>query len=221
MLTKLAHGLGASPEWSFTDIWGLDDEVLDAQTPMFTAPVIALLFLFPSKEDAEARKLPADESAAIPVYFLRQVRSLGNACGTIGVIHSLANLAKSGFPILGSGALQNFIDKTKDKTPEERGDLLAFDEEIRKIHDGFAQQGQTEAPGEGDRVDFHFISFLNVDNHVWSLDGMRAQPTDRGATSQETFLKDCAKIIKSEWLEKNKEEKLFSVIALTQLSEDD
>jgi hypothetical protein len=33
--------------------------------------VIALLFLFPSKEDAEARKLPADESAAIPVYFLR------------------------------------------------------------------------------------------------------------------------------------------------------
>lgn len=90
---------------------------------------------------------------------------------------------------LGSGALQNFIDKTKDKTPEERGDLLAFDEEIRKIHDGFAQQGQTEAPGEGDRVDFHFISFLNVDNHVWSLDGMRAQPTDRGATSQETFLK--------------------------------
>lgn len=32
---------------------------------------------------------------------------------------------------------------------------------------------------------------------------------------------DAAKAIKSEWLEKNKDEKLFSVIALTQLSEDD
>jgi ubiquitin carboxyl-terminal hydrolase L3 len=157
------------------------------------------------------------------VVSCRQVRSLGNACGTIGVIHSLANLAKSGFPILGtkppaaetvgsrsrlltlegvccvvclvcvgSGALQNFIDKTKEKTPEERGDLLAYDEEIRKIHDGFAQQGQTDAPGEDDHVAFHFISFLNINNHVWSLDGMRAQPTDRGTTSQETFLKVCA-----------------------------
>jgi hypothetical protein len=93
---------------------------------------------------------------------------------------------------LGSGALQHFIDKTKEKTPEERGDLLAYDEEIRKIHDGFAQQGQTDAPGEDDHVAFHFISFLNINNHVWSLDGMRAQPTDRGTTSQETFLKVCA-----------------------------
>jgi len=43
----------------------------------------------------------------------------------------------------GAGALQNFLEKTKDKTPEERGRLLAYEEEIRKIHDGFAQQGQT------------------------------------------------------------------------------
>jgi hypothetical protein len=38
----------------------------------------------------------------LPQRSCRQVRSLGNACGTIGVIHSLANLAKSGFPILGT-----------------------------------------------------------------------------------------------------------------------
>jgi hypothetical protein len=48
---------------------------------------------------------------------------------------------------------------------------------------------QWQTPGEHDHVNFHFISFLNIDNHVWSLDGMRAQPTNRGATSQETFLK--------------------------------
>jgi len=219
VLTKMAHELGASAEWAFTDIWGLDDEVLAAQTSMFSAPVIALLFLFPSRDDAENRKLPHDGSAT-PVYFLRQVPALGNACGTIGVIHALSNLAKSGFPILGAGALQNFLEKTKDKTPEERGRLLAYEEEIRKIHDGFAQQGQTATPGKDDHVNFHFICFLNIDNHLWSIDGMRAQPNDKGATNQETFLRDCAKVIKSGWLEKNREETRFSVIALTQLGGD-
>jgi len=35
---QMAHELGASAEWAFTDIWGLDDEVLAAQTSMFSAP---------------------------------------------------------------------------------------------------------------------------------------------------------------------------------------
>jgi ubiquitin carboxyl-terminal hydrolase L3 len=223
VLTKLAHALGCSKEWSFTDVWGLDDEILDTQASMFAGPVLTVLFLFPSKEDNRSTPpsgtvVPAPES---PLFFLEQVPSLGNACGTIAVVHALTNISKGPHKILSSGALENFASRTEKLTVGERGRLLAFDEEIRKLHDSCAHQGQTQTPSEEESVDFHFICFVMHDGRLFALDGLRPQgPIDKGPSSQPTFLKDCAKVIKEEWLSKNRAELRFSVIALTQLAEE-
>ena len=70
---------------------------------------------------------------------------VGNACGTIGLLHVLCNnisnltVSKSGLILvlclniffssnLGDGYLKKFYEKTKKMTPEERGHFIEEDE---------------------------------------------------------------------------------------------
>lgn len=113
MLTKYIHKLGVSPAWSVTDVIGLDDELL----AFLPRPVKALILLFPIsdkvrnfqlfffsffsflcrfqyekhrseeheriKSAAEEQKYPED------LFYMRQFTH--NACGTVALIHSVAN----------------------------------------------------------------------------------------------------------------------------------
>ncbi|KAJ2788889.1 Ubiquitin carboxyl-terminal hydrolase isozyme L3, partial [Coemansia guatemalensis] len=140
-MNKMVHRLGVDKSVGFSDVWGLDDELL----AMVAQPVHALIFLFPSLDDFKAgRKQQAESSSnkvSPNVWFMRQ--TIGNACGTMAIIHALANTRKT-VPI--SGSLAEFFDKTKNLSPVERAAELEKNEPIARSHSQSAVEGQTAAP---------------------------------------------------------------------------
>lgn len=70
---------------------------------------------------------------------------LGNACGTIAVVHALANNEEK-LNLSSDSALAKFLQKTKNMTPEQRSDELVVSESIAEAHKSSAEEGQTKTP---------------------------------------------------------------------------
>nr|CAD7405139.1 unnamed protein product [Timema poppensis] len=144
---EFLHNLGVPAKWQLVDVYGLDADIL-AVVPR---PVLAVLLLFPwsvkftdfnaTKEDGTEK----DQIVSDKVYFLKQV--ISNACGTIALIHSVANNTDK--IQLGDGHLKQFIDDTIQMNPEERGEyLLSKAGGIITAHKEVALEGQTEDAAE-------------------------------------------------------------------------
>merc|ERR1711915_423842 len=87
-------------------------------------------------------------------------------------------------------------EKTSKLNPEERAVFLEKDESIRVTHESSAQEGQTEAPSADERVNLHFIAFVNVGGQLYELDGRKPFPIAHGNTKEETFLEDAVAVCK-------------------------
>jgi ubiquitin carboxyl-terminal hydrolase L3 len=92
VMNKYVQAMGMKGTYQFFDVFGLDPELL----AMIPQPVVALLLLFPITEnnsaytDQEDEKIKKDgQVVSKDVYFMKQ--TVGNACGTVGILHSLAN----------------------------------------------------------------------------------------------------------------------------------
>lgn len=68
-------------------------------------------------------------------------QTISNACGTVALIHAVAN--NQDRVILNDGPLKRFLEATKDAGPEERAAKLEGDDDICETHDAVAQEGQT------------------------------------------------------------------------------
>lgn len=84
--------MGVPGDWAMCDVFGLEPETL-AWVPK---PVLAVILLFPCSENynkySEIQCKSIEEKGQVvasDVYFLKQFVS--NACGTIALIHSVAN----------------------------------------------------------------------------------------------------------------------------------
>jgi ubiquitin carboxyl-terminal hydrolase L3 len=145
LMNKYASSLGfPTAMYHFVDILSTDDWALD----MVPRPVGAVVFLYPIKESTEAfRKEEADRIAAEgqivsdKLFYTKQ--TVGNACGTIGLLHAVANLSEeTGGPVpLTKGKFwSNFLAKTASMTPDERAKALEEDTEVRaaiqRAHNG-------------------------------------------------------------------------------------
>jgi len=211
ILTDYIHNVGVSKEWSFRDCFGLTEETL-AFVPQ---PCYALLFLFPvgqlkaERQEEEQKILSEGQTVNEKVYFIKQ--HVKNACGTIAVVHALAN-NKEALKIE-SGALHEFLEKTRQNTPEERGHLLGKDQNMTKYHHQYSKLGSTN-PKDFAKSDFHFICFTNVNGHLYELDGSKKFPINHGPTSQHRMLMDAANVIQKNFTEKNPTELFFSLITL-------
>jgi len=213
VMNKFMAGMGVPSSVAINDVIGLDAELLS----MVPNPVHALLLLYPLTDVSEqfAKKQEAEiddkgQEMSSKVYYMKQF--VGNACGTVALMHAVANNAdKIG---LSDGALKTFLSRTADMNPEERGHELEKDESISAVHEECAGEGQTPAPDRDQKLDTHFIAFVNVDGNIYELDGRKKYPINHGATTDATFLQDGVKVLRG-FMERDSAETRFAVVALT------
>ncbi|XP_066542100.1 ubiquitin carboxyl-terminal hydrolase isozyme L3 isoform X2 [Hoplias malabaricus] len=143
-MNQFLRQLGLVPTWQFGDVYGLDPELLT----MVPRPVCAVLLLFPVTEKYESFRLEEEaqiktqgQEVSSEVYFMRQ--TIGNACGTIGLIHAVAN-NQDHLEFEPNSPLKTFIVQSSKLNPEEKAAFLEKDESIRVTHESSAQEGQTE-----------------------------------------------------------------------------
>ncbi|KAH9607103.1 hypothetical protein KSS87_005032 [Heliosperma pusillum] len=226
VMNQFLWGLGLPEEEAeCNDVYGLDGELLE----MVPKPVLAVLFLFPLSAECEAERAKDDgvnKDYNKKVYFMKQ--TVGNACGTIGLLHAIGNVT-SQIKLREGSFLDRFYKATANMDPAERALYLENDTEMEAAHSVAATAGDTEAPED---VDTHFICFSCVHGtillflspplaltHVptrelYELDGDRPRPVSHGPSSPNTLLEDAAKVIKG-MIQENPNTMNFNVIALS------
>ncbi|NP_001279720.1 ubiquitin carboxyl-terminal hydrolase isozyme L1 [Callorhinchus milii] len=210
MLNKCMTRLGVAASWKFVDVLGLETESLS----MVPSPVCALLLLFPLSQQHESfRGTQTSELTGkgidSKIYFLRQ--TISNSCGTVGLVHTIAN-NQDKFTFVEGSTLKKFLTETADLSAEERAKHLEQNKDIHSAHDATAEEGHCRIHEDG--TNFHFIAFVDVDGHLYELDGRMPFPIDHGETSKDTLLQDSAKICR-QFMERDQEEVRFTAVALS------
>ncbi|KAF6201198.1 hypothetical protein GE061_005645 [Apolygus lucorum] len=213
VLNKFIWKLGVPEKWSVVDVVSLDPDMLG----LIPRPALALILLFPTsekyeklKEEEEAKLKEAGQKISKDVYFLKQY--IHNACGTIALIHSVANTLEQ--IELADGTLKQFLESTKDMDPEARGTELQKNSNVADAHNTIAVEGQTEVPSEDDKIIHHFVAFVHRDGDLYELDGRKAFPINHGPTTPDTLVEDAARVM-TEIMRKDPDEVRFTVCALT------
>ncbi|CAN1825409.1 Ubiquitin carboxyl-terminal hydrolase 3 [Linum perenne] len=191
------------------DVYGLDEELL----AMVPQPVLAVIFLYPLTAQHKGMLLMFHSYLLMQdpnekVYFMKQ--TVGNACGTIGLLHAVGNI-RSSINLLEGSFLDRLFKSTASMDPLQRAKFLENDREMETAHSVAATGGETEAT---DDVNTHFICFACVDGELYELDGRKAGPVLHGPSSPESLLQDAAKVIKG-MIQKNPESLNFNVMAIS------
>lgn len=119
--------------------------------------------LFPIKDSTEAHRaserdrIETEGQVVSPrCYFMKQ--TVGNACGTVGLLHCVIN-CRDALEIAPDSYLQKFLAATSAMSPDERAAYLEQDDEIEVTHEAAAAEGQSEQISEQEDVDTHFVCF--------------------------------------------------------------
>ncbi|XP_062227060.1 ubiquitin carboxyl-terminal hydrolase 3-like isoform X1 [Phragmites australis] len=204
-------------EAEFHDVYGLDADALE----MVPQPVVAVILCFPDPPSQDAinpseRVLYTGDKGTIgggkdhyalnifvsclvqqetwdQVYFIQQIESLGNACGTIGLLHAVGN-ASSEISLVDNSCLDLFFKSTARMDPYERAVYLEKDDAMTRAHSLAASAGVTELC---DVVEEHYICFVAVNGTLYELDGMKHGPIKHGSSSSKSLLQDAVHVIKA------------------------
>jgi len=210
VMTKFVHKLGVPEKWSLCDVYSLDQEILATLSP----PVLAIILLYPMSPESENYKSELEtkekETGATSNSVYHLIQYISNACGTIALIHSIANNLDQ--IKLQDGELKKFLDETKDMTSAKRGEKLVEAKGISDIHKEIAGLGQTEIPESG-QVFHHFVAFVHKEGSIYELDGRKPYPINHGTSCADTFLVDAARVCR-EYMKRDPENVQFSIIAL-------
>ena len=116
--TQFAQAIGMASKTQFHDCWGLEKDLL----AMVPQPALAVILLFPFEGEIEKAQTDANErlSAGPDCFFIRQ--HIGNACGSIAVMHALLNC--DGVSLKPHSLLAKFKTLGSALTPDDRGYLL-------------------------------------------------------------------------------------------------
>jgi ubiquitin carboxyl-terminal hydrolase L3 len=205
VLNKYVHYLGMDSKWSFIDVYGLEPELL----AMVPKPVAAIILLFPESKPVDIigkleSEFPSD------LYYTKQ--TIDNACGTVAIVHALANNQKQ-IKFDDTKHFKTFLEMTNTLNPEERAKFLEQDHKMGTAHDDCAQEGDTQAPPVDERVKSHFVAFIHFNGILYELDGKKDSPVIHGETSPDTFLLDTAEVIKK-FMARDPDNVNFNVMAL-------
>lgn len=192
LITKYMEQIGMNTtEFEFQDLLSYEQWAQD----MIRQPTLGLLFIYEitaAHEDHrkdESEQIEKDGQHLSPnLFYMKQYAD--NACGTIGVFHILGNLpAQYANLIQGGSLLEKFFAKTKGKSSEEAGNIFQYDEELKEKHVEATKEGTTNVEHHMETAN-HFIAFVNVDGHLYELDGRKKFPINHGPTTGETLLAD-------------------------------
>lgn len=203
--------------YSFCDILSTEDWALD----MIQDPVLAVLFLYPLKESQPGYNIGSEPistaTGAGEIYFTKQIVS--NACGTVAILHAIAN-NRSLLAIKEGSYIEKFVNDTIDMTPEMRGDYIGASEEIEVVHVESAEAGVSDQIAI-DEVDNHFVCFVQHNNRIFELDGRQSSPIDLGSVTEGSFLRSAVACIRSKYMDLDPEETRFTMVALAKTNNDD
>ena len=200
------------------DVWGLDPALLQ----MVPRPCWALCLLYPcAKVNKARREVFSDdsryESNPGDVFYMKQHDRSGNACGTIALIHSVAN-APSAVAFSDDSVLGSFIRENRGKAPDAVGDALCNAQNIQEASDTEAHWGETTTPARVERVDHHFICLSRClrgnEWHLCELDGRLNGIVDHGAVTEDSFLEAAARVVREEYMAMDTDSISFNVVAL-------
>lgn len=198
---------------------------IDSDSLRSLAPVHAVIFLFKyGKIDREyaAKNEPID-GAYDPEYIDKGIffanQTIQNACATQAVLNSLLN--KSDTVDVGH-ELSNIKLFIAGFDPEMCGDTLSNSEVIRTIHNSFSapkfiDTSELPQPETSDKNDglFHFITYLNLNNTIYELDGLKKFPIKHDLlASPEEFYDKLPQVLRRR-INKYSGEIRFSLLAIT------
>ena len=232
-LNNFAHSVGLPAEYSFVDCFGLDPELLG----FVPRPVYGFILLFPYdnpaiKEAKKERNKKLEEGGQPPVDCFWMKQHIGNACGTIAVVHSILN-NREDIKLEQGSLLEKYYNEAKPLAADDRCYLLGGWNEIKNVHrylsllvffvsfpsslkslqSGAASIGQTEAPAANADVNYHFVAFTEASGHVVEFDGGKRSHVVHKECSKDNFVEKCAEVIQEEYFAKDPAGN-FSIIIL-------
>jgi ubiquitin carboxyl-terminal hydrolase L3 len=219
LINKYISKLGFDTSlYEFTDVFSTEEWAMD----MIPQPVAAVIMMYPLSEKQEkcsGEDEIADAAVLEDVWFIKQ--RIGNACGTIGLLHSLLNAPEPLSTFLPNSWLSTFQqDCPKSMPPIQKSQRLESDQEVAKLHDDAtaSDENQTSRGNIDDDVETHFIALVCNHDKLYELDGRKQGPVFHGATSQETLLKDACAVVQKFML-RDPEEVRFTILALAPKAE--
>lgn len=207
-------------QFEFVDVFSTEDWALE----MVPQPVAAVIMLYPISPPQEAHRA-AENTDVIPkqqvsdkVWYMKQ--RIGNACGTIGILHALGNLSarqEGGDDLIKRGSwMDRFYSKCPCAlSPTEKASVLESDKEIETMHDA-ATSDDANQTGRGnleDTVNTHFVALVHVDGGLYELDGRKEAPIHHGPTEGASFLKDACGVV-DKFMQRDPGEVRFTIVAL-------
>lgn len=215
LMNNYIHSLGVPEKFSFHEVLGFDEMLLS----MVPSPAYAVLMLFPIGEASEQAKAdqekqfaeaPEKNPVSEDVYFLKQI--IGNACGTIGLLHGILNAADS-LELQKDKFFAKFLQQTKGMGPDERAKALEANEDIEQQHEVIAAAGGSAVDRHED-VNLHFNAFACVDGSLYELDGRKSFPVNHGACEQHELLGKAVQVIQEQFVARDPNEIRWNLVAL-------
>ncbi|KAH0785863.1 Ubiquitin carboxyl-terminal hydrolase isozyme L3 [Histomonas meleagridis] len=192
-LTDFAIEIGLDEScFQFSEIFSFEPEMLE----FIPQPVFSVIFLYPVGEEdgpLETRFMEEREIQPDDPWFT--IQTLPNACGTIAVIHSIANNLDK-LKIVEGSWLAKFFEVAKSMSPAQRADYIEGNEEIQDLHEDAATEDTTPIIEEYDMN--HFITFIQKDGKLWELDGRKPAPICHGKCTN--LMNDALNVIQTQFM---------------------
>jgi ubiquitin carboxyl-terminal hydrolase L3 len=223
LINKYIEAMGFGTElYQFCDVYSTEPWALE----MIPAPVAAVVLLYPltavqlqhEKKEEEAEAVAdSDKNNGHGVWFMKQ--RIGNACGTVGILHSLLN---AGPTVLDASLRQDswlaqFRTATTaiDSDAIHKAELLENDPIISTLHDT-ATSDAANATDRGqlddhDNLITHFIALVRVNGNLYECDGRKQSPICHGPC---TDLLPAAITVIQKFMARDPDEMRFTIMAL-------
>lgn len=207
LVNDYVRKLGFTGSYDFVDVFSTEDWALQ----MIPQPVQAVMLLYPLTKVQTSYADPPEtvKTDSKDVWFIKQ--RIGNACGTIALLHAMLNGPKDRFA--SDSWLSSFATATDSMTPLERAEHLEGDKQIAEKHDQAtsSERNSTSRGSLEDNVLTHFVALVEVNGELFELDGRKAGPVSHGPC--ENLLVDACKVIKK-FMDRDPAEMRFTIMAM-------